>query len=552
MLATVCNAIARCREAAWFEVVFLRTEELKKINGQLSRLFCHIVLSFFSQDGHNFASAGIHLTLHDGTSLRIFMNYGMSLADEAALHSAYQCKGASGLKPCAICANIFNWSNVRDVVANDASGISRYHTCCEIRDIVLHTPATLHTTVQRLAAAAAAGMSAAKLAELETRLGWNLVARGIMQDDYLRPLVEPTQHMLYDTMHVYFVNGIFNVHVGRLMESLKPYSITYQTLERYVCRWNWPARIKGNAGSDALAGKRAKSSSSDGVFKCTAAEALSLVPVMAQFVKAAVLTSNSDEAKRHGACFMLLSKVLDLVEASARGNTTPQELQRAIVAHLRTFKALYGDAYMPIKFHLSIHFPMFLERWGLLPNCFVLERKHRTPKRFANEHRNTSSHWEASILRECTTLHFAELDRRRCKRRHFEAAACLVSPTTPSRRMMTLLSSELRAGPDDRILASRKARVNEWETCSQNDVVRVSGSPDFVGKIKFFASLSVNGQDHVFAGILRWAPLAEGHRCTKWRAVDDNLTLVMADEILCSLIWSESGGISTVLAPSFL
>ena len=514
-------------------------------------MFCALLRQFFN-DTHDAAKAGIDLLLHDGTSVKVFVEFGMMLADEAALHSVYQCKGASGLKPCALCSNIFNRRTARDVVARDSTGVARYHTCFDVNGIHLHTSDSLRAVARRLSTAAAAGMAARNFAELETRLGFNFVPNGVMQDDELRAMADPTAHLLYDTMHVYYVNGIFNNHVGRLMEALKPHGITYAVLATYVAHWNWPSRVKNKTGKDAVAGKRAESSWKDGVFKCTASEALSLMPVLAQFVDAAVMGSASEDARRHGACFLLLATAMELLEGSARGKATPAELQRAIIAHLNAYKTLYGEDWMPIKFHLSIHFPMFLQRWGILPNCFVLERKHRMPKRYANEMRNTSSNWEANVLRECTAHHFAEFENNGPN--HFQGAACLVNPCTPKANARQKLIDELGIiAHDVAVTTSSTARINEWEICSKGDVVLVApqAAEQFVGQIQCFVALQHEGVDAVFAGIRRWARLAAGARCSKWRR-SDNLVIVAVDEISGSLIWAEAGGVVSVISNSRL
>ena len=206
---------------------------------------------------------------------------------------------------------------------------------------------------------------------------------------------------------------------------------------------------------------------------------------------------------------------------------------------------------MTITFHLSVRFPRFLERWGLLPDCFVLERKHKAPKRLAEEIRNTNSNWERSVMRETTSRHFSTLDSSHSHRHpHFQVVACLVDPYTPSNKLLEWLRIELRAGPADEIRVASKARINEWEICSRKDVVRVKGEPDFVGSILMLASISHPGQQSVFAGIKRWTMIStSGTSCSKWRCTDEDLVLVAADEIMYSLLWAESGGWCTVLAP---
>ena len=44
-------------------------------------------------------------------------------------------------------------------------------------------------------------------------------------------------------------------------------------------------------------------------------------------------------------------------------------------------EASYGvDSYLP-KHHYSVHLPSQLERFGLVPSCFVHERRHKILKR---------------------------------------------------------------------------------------------------------------------------------------------------------------------------
>ena len=58
--------------------------------------------------------------------------------------------------------------------------------------------------------------------------------------------------------------------------------------------------------------------------------------------------------------------------------------------------------------------------------------------------------------------------------------------------------------------------------------------------------------DHTLAGVERWRKVAAGNRCSKWQRSVDDLKLVVVDEIACSLIWADSGGLASVLAPSRL
>ena len=58
MVAKACIAFVSLK-VAWFELVFLRRNVLKRISGELSNLFRIVLQLFFSRDSHNMATAGI-------------------------------------------------------------------------------------------------------------------------------------------------------------------------------------------------------------------------------------------------------------------------------------------------------------------------------------------------------------------------------------------------------------------------------------------------------------------------------------------------------------
>ena len=72
-----------------------------------------------------------------------------SLADEAALHAMFACKGASGLKVCMWCANVFNAKLVVDSEElSRLGGVT--HTCGDTRRLPLQTDDSLKAIQTRL------------------------------------------------------------------------------------------------------------------------------------------------------------------------------------------------------------------------------------------------------------------------------------------------------------------------------------------------------------------------------------------------------------------
>ena len=136
---------------------------------------------------------------------------------------------------------------------------------------------------------------------------------------------------------------------------------------------------------------------------------------------------------QHCECFLALVAIIETIQRSARAATDCEALQRNIRDYLSSFEALYGADWMTIKFHFLIHYPAFIKKWTSLPNAFVLERKHKTPKRFGNEMRNTSYQWDSSILREVTNHHIATLTG--VDVHHFSVKPALVHPHPASKQL---------------------------------------------------------------------------------------------------------------------
>ena len=262
-------------------------------------MFAATLSSFFGAQGHNFEKSGIMLKLEDGTNQMVFMTSGGFVADEAALHAAYCCKGASGLKPCLLCANIFHFKIRNEIVRQDPFGISQHHTTHDCSKLRLHSPQSIDAILHRLETSWN-NLNKGEFDELEKRLGWNYVPDSLMYNRSLRRLIEPSSHAIYDWMHIIFVHGVFGVHIGQTMLGLKGHGVTYANLHDYITTFEWPRFARSVAGKDACAPKRAKSSWDECIFKATTSESLALAPVFASFFSDSLRSADPD-AKGHAA-----------------------------------------------------------------------------------------------------------------------------------------------------------------------------------------------------------------------------------------------------------
>ena len=468
----------------------MRSSLTKTLQGDVSAIFKALMMDVFFSDVHNFHSSGISLQLPNGEHLQVYMRLEIVIADEAALHSIYTCKGASGLKCCLLCQNIFTDDSV---VAPD--GWAQLHTCSDTSQLVLHTTGSTVAVINRLQVAAAdvaAGhLTKDSFNELKTRLGYNYVEGSVMLDARCRAIVDPTSHAVHDWMHVFFVNGIFNVHMGRLMQETSCDGISYKVVHEYLEQWRHPkaleSKIKATTGG-ATSAKRARSSWEAGVLKATASESLSMLPILAHFFQTMAETSPSANLRHHAACLTELADVVELIRKSSRAVIDPVVLRARTESYLSSFKHLYGADSMPPKFHSSLHFSFWLTKWRHVPNCFVLERKHKQAKKFANEVRNTSGAWEGGISREVTSRRLAVLADHQMPD---EIATLLPPLAQPTAAVKEVLDSWFNIGGGRctdvcrEIFTAKLAKVNEWEKISVGDVVMMRSGE--IGEVLFLA-----------------------------------------------------------------
>ena len=508
----------------------MRTNLANDIAGGLSAIMRACLNLFFDDRTHDSSVAGILLDIKSCSSMRLFLQLGAFIADEAAIHYALKCKGASGLKPCFLCANVYNEKTVRGCVEADGTGWAVYHTCTDHTKLQLHTTATIAAVLDRLQGAIG-HMNQGDLSELETRLGWSHEPNGLLHHPRWKELWSPTEVVMYDWMHVYFVGGIFNIQVGHLLHVLKEFRITQQVLEQYCSEFRWPSSVLSKC-ADLFSKKRYQTSWQEWSLKGTASECLSLVPVLATYMEDILEQDRDPTLKAHAACYLQLATCIELIGRTAKHAVEPSTLQRAICSHLGAFRDLYGAENMVLKFHYAMHMPLFLQRYGWLPNCFVLERKHKTPKRFGNHLSNTSKGWETSVLRDCTAHQMAKLEEH-----HFSTVAELVRPKVANKHLRELLQQIFR-GAEGECKMAKTARINAWETVSKGDLVRIKGIEGdiVVGQVEWHGSMEVFGELHCISGYRLLRFVSDARRHQHW-AFTETQAACLTEAIEGSLVW---------------
>ena len=219
----------------------------------MSSIVCNILTKlFFNQQLHDFSKSGVNIECQDGTRATIFADLYLILADKAALHAIYGCKGSSGLKPCLLCTNVYDAKNPRGIVSRDPTGRSVDHTCASVNKFRGVTQSVVAAIVRRLTHVATTS-SSTMLKDLQTDIGWNFVPGGIMFDAATRVRCCPTKCACFDWAHVFFVNGVFNATAGLCLHAFRRLNLDLGIVAQYVKSCNWPHAVAGNiAPSDVF------------------------------------------------------------------------------------------------------------------------------------------------------------------------------------------------------------------------------------------------------------------------------------------------------------
>jgi hypothetical protein len=167
--------------------------------------------------------------------------------------------------------------------------------------------------------------------------------------------------------------------------------------------------------------------------------------------------------------FLAMADVLDMLQAVPLLKVTPKDLRAVISTFLQScVKAGWRDYTHP-KFHRLVHFPTHLEKFGMLPTCFVHERKHRVAKRYSNQIQNTAV-FEKSVLSELVCHDLAVLKTQGI----FKFDVKLSNPHTASKKMVDFMSQHMSVVLQaEESFTCAAAHILPTGTCSKKDVVLI-------------------------------------------------------------------------------
>ena len=236
--------------------------------------------------------------------------------------------------------------------------------------------------------------------------------------------------------------------------------------------------------------------------------------------------------------FLLMAAVVDMLHGAQRTQPiTRTQLLRAVESALAACVRAGWEHNMIKKFHWLLHMPDSMERFGHLPACWTLERKHRMVSRYASTVRNTQK-YEQSLLEETLAHDLAVLREEGLFAQHCD----LLQEHDCSRKLLEHLAAEgiQREGAT----CSSRARLASGQVACLRDVVlSTSGA---AGQVHAFCRLG--GQPFC---LLELYELKEHHaqlESAHWTCMGQGL-LQPLSEIRCCVTYTRRNAFVTALLP---
>ena len=383
-----------CREVTWLPLAAIRTSVVHTIPGGISCVVKLLLRSLFEE--LKLTSVGFPIMCDDGPAL-VRVAFGNLIADEAAIKATFMFKGAAGLRPCLLCQNIVSLHSGLD------DGAFLHTIACDDPSRFVpsddHYVWTVHDNLQ----AAKGRLSRVDFSNLEKASGLTCHDEGLLADVSLRSVIKPASCLVYDFMHNYLVNGVFNIETGCLLSVAKQAcGLTYSDFDKFVrASWTWPRSQEKHKVVDIFSSAREKASSDS--FRASASECLMVMPILRHIVQTILLRRVPAESKS----FLAACDIIDAGIAAKKGSLS-RELVTKIQIHLQAHKAAYGECHIKPKFHLGFHTAAAFVRDSYAMDTFVHERKHILLKSIAGNIKHTGS-FERSLLTRVLLAQMADL-----------------------------------------------------------------------------------------------------------------------------------------------
>ena len=379
------------REEVWLTIAVLRTEQCKVLRGGVSGA-CKALFRYLFVDGQPNFTAGFGIRLPGLGARLIRASLKHIVADAAALKYLFQSKGASGLKPCMECTNV--WRKNHGVDQENALTVASPPPFEKRSDDYLFETYDFLETQQ----------FEANFEVLLQAAGLNYCPGGLLADRGLRNIVKPIAQRFDDWPHVFFRRGTFQVELKLFLQRSSRFGVGWERFRNLdAAEWKSPRHtmsLSRSVGKSIFSEYREHVSHN--VIKWNISECLLAYPLI-RFGIDTLPPELQNELKHEIESMHALLHMVDVIIESKKTSSYKRNCRDLVTLHakhIRLLVAAYGaDACIP-KHHSAYHILNQLEMFDYLPDSLTLERKHKKAKAFGDMHLNPNG-YEKYILVSC-------------------------------------------------------------------------------------------------------------------------------------------------------
>ena len=196
----------------------------------------------------------------------------------------------------------------------------------------------------------------------------------------------------------------------------------------------------------------------------------------------------------------------------------------------------------PWMLHVATH----LQSWGFLPNCWSLERKHKTILKVANQTKNLTG-FSLSLLEECLAHDLYNLQHSD----HLEAGVQLLKRHAPSSKFHDFLCAAIfqQQIPKDQVWTATSAKLPNGASIHNKDFVLVSRTNAYKWQV---ARMEHHFEVQVVVYSIVTFCTCIGYFYSSHSAqvqIQDQLQLIETSATPCPLIYAEEERATRVLIP---
>ena len=532
------------RSDCWFCISINKSTEVSNLAAGMSQVFRLILEDIF---GQGLPETGVLLTSPKG-NVRIHFTLGMVLQDGAAHKHIWANRQDTGSKPCFHCNNIFYLRDADTQEEDDGKVFSKFLKYAQLE---IATDDDIISSWQRLRSKRDS-VSQQEFKKWQQAAGLTFSDYALLSSAKLLDagLLKPISLYCFDYMHALCSHGIMNDTIFLVFEQLQCNSglKAWDTLKDWISFWSFPKAYSNSNFNKLFDSKNIASSRKAKTFKCEgASDILALYKPLQHFLQVMFVANN---VMVHVCqCFLSWAQVLDyLVSLPFMASPCSAKILALVEEALAaTVAAGFGDQMKP-KHHWTLHFADCFRRWGSLPACWSLERKHKQPRKFGSSHCKLGT-YEKGLLSAVSMEHINTLVENQ---NLFQTACHLVSPRVLTKKLEQILKDHQCFVPN--MEYSNSCMLPSGTICHTKDVVFLQESGSSIGNWKcgqvqhFY---KVAGLSLCMVDVFHFLGAKPNTLASKWQAKAHSLKLLNVQQLLQPAIHSYGqDGQVTCLVPA--